>query len=83
MDNIVYKGVSALTIGEWTRLFRQLEKAGANDGHEAARLIGRLSQKDYCSLMDLGTDWTGVRHICARIDMNAFLTTFELWRKKS
>lgn len=80
MDTI-YKGVSTLTIGDWTRLFRQLEKAGAEDEHAAARMIGGMSNKEYEALMSLGEDQF-LRPVCAAIDMNAFFDAYALWRKR-
>ena len=76
----IYKGVSKLTIRDWTRLFRQLDKAGAQDDHGAARLIGGLSRQEYDSLFFLGEDLLG-RRVVASIDDNHFLKTFTLWKK--
>lgn len=79
--NTIYKQVSTLTIGDWTRLFRQLEKAGAEDGSAAARLIGSMTDREYEKVMSLGEDLLS-RPVCAAIDMNAFLDAYALWRKK-
>lgn len=77
----IYKGVSTLTIGEWTHLFLSLQRAGAQDGNHAARIIGGMSDRQYEELMSLGTDWA-LRRVCATIDNNTFLRTYTLWRKK-
>lgn len=77
----VYKGVSTLTIRDWTRLFRQLEKAGAEDEHAAARLIGAMSRADYNALFSLGSDLFN-RPVVASIDDNYFLKAYTLWRRR-
>ena len=81
MDIIIYKGVSSLTIGDWTRLFRQLDKTGAKDDHEAARLIGEMPRPDYNALFSLGPDMFG-RQVVATIDDNYFLKTYTLWKRR-
>lgn len=80
MDTI-YKGVSTLTIGDWTRLFRQIERAGAEDGHAAARMIGEMKRSEYERVFSLGLDWAN-RPVVASIDDNYFLKTYSLWRRR-